>query len=65
MVDHPALNLASLDTFLPNPLSVDSTALMWSAALISEFPFLFKSSNPDIELLSLEWNVTLGLSIVN
>jgi hypothetical protein len=64
MVDHPALNLASLDTFLPSPLSVDSRAFIWSAALLSEFTCLFKTSNPDIELLSVEWNVTLGLSVM-
>ena len=57
MVDHPALNLASLDVFLPNPSTV-------SASLPSEFTFLFKLSTPDIELLPLEWKVTLGLSIV-
>lgn len=57
MVDHPALTLASLDAFLPNPSTV-------SAPLPSESTFLFKLSTPDIELLSLEWKVTLGLSVV-
>ena len=54
MVDHPALNLFSLDAFLPSPLSDVSVAFMYSSALSSVLAFLVEVTQFNIFISDLE-----------